>query len=462
MSRIASAVASTPRAAASRRARTQASGEFHAASRRPSTRSVDLALVVGVEDEVEVEVLASQPGPEPLPDGHDLRVVRHGPHHQRLAHAEGPSRRGRSHSARPMKSNRASVVGAMTSRGLRVAEPPLDAELLAERRAAADPHALLGDADRGFAGRRLHLQHAQLCVRPARADRGERVADQRVDGCRCRPASGRRRPGERLLRQGLVEVLESGARSGGAPVSATTPRIMPRLAAALRTGTTAGRRSSAMSSPAPSSPSRADSGMTQSRAVIGLDPLPRRPSPSKGPATSRPGVELGTSQSVIGPAGGGTAGSTRHSCRPRRPTVTQLFCASRCTCVAVELGAALRRPEVAATPDFGEGERREVPAGADLGADGLGAVGLDHRGRGVVHRARPSRWSRTARRGWRRRVRPRRGPARRRPPTLRRHQPEDPRLAEGVEGRPGERPVPVDVPALGATTSSITRASASW
>ena len=68
----------------------------------------------------------------------------------------------------------------MTSAGARVAEDALDADLLAERRAAAHAHREVGDLDRGLARRGLALEHAQHRVGAAVADRGERVGEQRL------------------------------------------------------------------------------------------------------------------------------------------------------------------------------------------------------------------------------------------------------------------------------------------
>ena len=55
-------------------------------------------------------------------------------------------------------------------------------------------------------------------------------------------------------------------------------------------------------SPRPSSPSMAPRDTPTSVAVTGLEALPRNPSPSKAPATFRPGASAATSQRVLGPS----------------------------------------------------------------------------------------------------------------------------------------------------------------
>src|SRR5205814_4802893 len=84
---------------------------------------------------------------------------------------------------------------------------------------------------------------------------------------------------------------------------------------------------SAMSRPPPSAPSIAVFGTFAPLAVIGLDALPRRPRPSNGALTVKPGAPLGTSHKVDGPSP--SIGLLVHTYESASPAeVTQLFSAS--------------------------------------------------------------------------------------------------------------------------------------
>src|SRR5881392_966266 len=85
-----------------------------------------------------------------------------------------------------------------------------------------------------------------------------------------------------------------------------------------------------MSRPPPSAPSIAVLATVAPTAVIGLDALPRRPSPSNVALTFKPGAPLGTSHSVEGASpASGLLVQTYESASPA--DVTQLFSASRTT-----------------------------------------------------------------------------------------------------------------------------------
>src|SRR2546430_17616199 len=77
---------------------------------------------------------------------------------------------------------------------------------------------------------------------------------------------------------------------------------MPSETAALMTWNQGRTTPIMMSNPPPSGPSLAAAGTKVPAPEIGRDALPRRPSPSNGPATSRPGAPAGTSQMVLAPA----------------------------------------------------------------------------------------------------------------------------------------------------------------
>src|SRR5688572_29834443 len=82
-----------------------------------------------------------------------------------------------------------------------------------------------------------------------------------------------------------------------------------------------------MSRPPPSAPSIAALSTFAALAVIGLDALPRRPSPSNGALTFRQGAPLGCNHSVDGPSpASGLLVHTYESASPAE--VTQLCSAS--------------------------------------------------------------------------------------------------------------------------------------
>lgn len=85
-------------------------------------------------------------------------------------------------------------------------------------------------------------------------------------------------------------------------VVAVTDCMSPTLAEALSSRNHGSTAMSAISSPAPSSPSRSLWAMRTSSAVIGHESLPRSPSPSKPATTVSPAVPERTSHSDIGPA----------------------------------------------------------------------------------------------------------------------------------------------------------------
>ena len=178
----------------------------------PADEVLDLALVVRVQDVVEVEVLLREPAPEAVPDRDDLRVVRDRAHHQRRRrrHRRTSPRSGRPVSARPTKSCSASVVGAITPGGAGVAEPALDAELLAERRAAAHLHRQVGDVDGRLAAAAFTSSDAQRRVLAARSPSAASVSPRNACGAVGRRSASARasRAGLGLLGQRLVEVLE--------------------------------------------------------------------------------------------------------------------------------------------------------------------------------------------------------------------------------------------------------------
>ena len=240
VSRIATAATSMPAAPPSRRARTHASGEFHAAWIRPATQVLDLPLVVGVEDVVEVEVLLAEPAPEPVPDRHDLRVVRDRAHHEaspssRLPIDASPEQGEPDDGAADEVEQR---VGGRRHHpgGAGVAEAALDAELLAERGAAAQLHREVGDRRpptrppppspraRAASRRRDRCRARRACRRGTRASRSTSMRSRReVDarGSAAARASGRGARG--------------GSRAGDARVSAMTASMSPSENAALST-----------------------------------------------------------------------------------------------------------------------------------------------------------------------------------------------------------------------------------
>ena len=136
------------RAAAARRtAAIQASGEFHATWIRPARSVLDLALVVRVEHVVEVEAVRG----EPRAGSPSQIVTTFG------SYATAPSRNVVSLATVARSEQRQAADGLADEvvervggrrhdpRGARVAEAALDAELLAERRAAAHAHREVGD-----------------------------------------------------------------------------------------------------------------------------------------------------------------------------------------------------------------------------------------------------------------------------------------------------------------------------
>ena len=287
--------------------------------------------------------------------------------------------------ARPTKSSRASVVGAMT-RAARASRKRRSTP--SSLRKAAPPHDLhreVGDGDRRLAGRRLDLEHPQHGVVAARcrARRACRRAAPRPGRWRC--ASGRGRPGSSGCSASVwSEVLEPGRGRGGAPVSAVTASISPTLNAALRTRNHGSTSARAMSRPAPSAPSMASAATLTPSAVTGVESLPRSPRPSKA-------------------AGAGEARRAgRHQPERHRPVAASGPARPH---VAVGLAGrghpALRRveahpsPAAAAVPCGAQKWLREPPSEkasvvrcrpAPIGlADVLGAVGLDHHRGGVVH-----------------------------------------------------------------------------
>ncbi len=84
--------------------------------------------------------------------------------------------------------------------------------------------------------------------------------------------------------------------------SAVTASASPTPKAALSTRNHGSIVTIATSRPVPSAPSMASRPITTPSAATGTEPLPRRPRPSKPPATLSPGASAGTSHSVIGPS----------------------------------------------------------------------------------------------------------------------------------------------------------------
>jgi hypothetical protein len=134
-----------------------------------------------------------------------------------------------------------------------------------------------------------------------------------------------------------------------ATVRVFAPAMSPTEQAALIALKIGNTTSSMTARPSPSAPSRFVSGTTAFLAVTGAESLPRRPRPSKPPATRTPGVSRGTSQIVLAPsAASGRLDQTYAAAR--LADVTQLLVASRripsATRRAVETGAQnwLREP----------------------------------------------------------------------------------------------------------------------
>ena len=220
-----------------------------------------------------------------------------------------------------------------------------------------------------------------------------------------------------------------------------------------------------MSSPAPSSPSMASRGT--------IDPGRRRPAmepiapQSQAVERARPRRQAGRTPTGPARASSGrrrrAAGSTTRSCRPRRR-------GGHPTLAGVEADRpppetrrrALRRPEMAARPRFGEGQGGQVLPGADGLANRVGPVVLDQRPWRRSASARPWRSSRIPRR-----ARPTTSAAWRRPC------PPPPRSAETVKPsapdaarasipRRGNSPERSTSTAAGAMTSSITCCRLVW
>ena len=203
-----------------------------------------------------------------------------------------------------MKSRSASVVGAMT----RAARASRNRRSMpSSLRNAAPPHTFIARSVTSIGGLgrgALTLEHPQHGVRPLVHQRGQRVDEERARSRRSSAASGRSRCGPRLLRQRLVEVLEPRRREVRACVSAVTASINPTLNAALEHEEPRQRRSSAMSRPAPSSPSIARLparctlvGGHRGRAVAAQAEPVERAAHARGP-----GVVRGTNHSVMGPS----------------------------------------------------------------------------------------------------------------------------------------------------------------
>src|SRR3989440_75805 len=262
---------------------------------------VDLALVVRVQDVVEVEPAAAEPLTAAVPDRDDLGVVRHRAHDERVAaHAGASSSNGRPHRARPMKSFRASVVGAMTraaraSRNrrstpssLRNAAPPQICIARSVTSIAASPAAALTSSTRSCASSRPAPIAASASANKAAAW----SVSIRIWARRARPTG---------CCASVWPRWTSWVRVRCAVASAVTACIKPVLAAAFSTRNHGSTTVNAMSSPAPSPPSIAAAGTSTPSAVTGLDAFPRSPRPSNGAGTLRPGASDGTSQSVIGP-----------------------------------------------------------------------------------------------------------------------------------------------------------------
>ena len=276
---------------------------------------------------------------------------------------------GRPSVARPMKSSSASVVGRHDARGAGIAEAPLDAQLLAERRAAAHLHRQVGHRQRRLGRRGLDLQHAQHRVGALRLERGQRV-EQAARACvsvssRMRAKSSRgpsaarpatwsrcaRRVAVRCAAVSAATRLHQAQAEGGAQhlerrqhqrQRDVEPGAVRRPACAVG-GHAARRRRDRR---------RAVAAQAQAVEAAGL---------AAGPARVAPAPATASSGRVAPPA----AGSTRRSCRPAPAEVTQLFCASRRTWPSVRGGGAERRPEVAARARLGERQRAQVAAGGD-------------------------------------------------------------------------------------------------
>src|SRR5258708_35084257 len=113
---------------------------------------------------------------------------------------------------------------------------------------------------------------------------------------------------------------------------------MPTEQAALSTWNQGSTTPIIRSNPPPSGPSRASAGTETPSAAMGREALPRRPRPSKGPATRSPPVSAGTSHSVLAPSA--ATGRLDHTYESASPAaVTQLLLASSRT--VVPLAAAV-------------------------------------------------------------------------------------------------------------------------
>src|SRR5581483_4038879 len=255
----------------------------------------DLALVVRIQDVVERQSLLGEPTPEALPDRHHLGVVGDGAEDQRVAHRSGSPLM-----ARPTKSKRASVVGAITraaraSRNrrstpssLRNAAPPHTFMARSVTEMAASPAAALTSRTRSVASSRS--DPSAVSVSPRKAAAWSVVIRMRAWSVRTKGCSA-----------SVWPRCSSVVPRMWAPASSVTASIRPMLNAALMTRNHGSASASAMSRPAPSSPSMAARGTLTPDARIGFDALPRRPSPSKSPATVNPLASEPTSHSVIGP-----------------------------------------------------------------------------------------------------------------------------------------------------------------
>ncbi len=258
-----------------------------------------------------------------------------------------------------------------------VAEVAFDADVLAERRPAAEPHREVEHVERGLAGDRLGLQHPQRRVRRGR-----------------RPARRSRRRRASLAASALVlhRARRAGGRRAGRPAiwsrcSKRARRHVPdrlaRCAASIRPE--AARRVEDLEHRQHDAERDVEPGavVAERERDAGTATLDARP---PGSTRCRAARARRTARPTFSPAASpGTSHSVAPAAavdRPARPHVGvglagrghPALAGVEHDLVAVGRRRAERRPEVAARPGLGERQRRQVLAGGDRPTDVVGAV----------------------------------------------------------------------------------------
>ena len=294
-------------------------------SMRPGDEVLHLALVVGVEDVVEVAARGrGTSARKPVPDRDDLGVVGHRAEQRAVGAASRPSSSGRPQTraadevdAARRWSAPSPAPRARRGSGARCRAPcgrprrrrpswPGRSRRSPPRAAAA-----LTSSTRSIASAAPGLQRGEVSTRTARS---AVHFDLHAARCRAGPAAARRSVWPEVLRARVAGQVRAG-------LGRDRPRMSPRLNAALSTRNHGQRPSrSAMSSPAPSAPSIAVGGHhRRRRPCTGRRAVAAQAEAVEAPGDLRPGASRGHQPQRHRARRRRAAGSTRRSCRPRRP-----------------------------------------------------------------------------------------------------------------------------------------------